>query len=149
MITIPDKPVSKKTRRWPMWAVIRTAGAGSIVATAHDASNAMLRAAVAYTHDNHVDYKRWWTLNQQKHALVLARIVVEAPTYRDTTHQGWASKPPAERCEWDTGGLVECQCHNLGKHTSQGRRLCGTHLNIAQRSGELRLITPLPKGTNK
>lgn len=103
------------------------------------------RAAVAYTHDNRVDHERWWTLNQNKHALVLARIMVEVPTYRGTTHQGWTSKPPAERCEWDTGGLVECQCHNLGKHTSQGRRLCGTHLNIAQRSGELRLIAPLPK----
>ena len=145
MITMPDKPVSKKTRRWPMWAVIRTAGSGSIVATAPDAPNAKLRAAIAYTRDDRVDYKRWWTLNQHKHALVLARIMVEVPMYRGTEYPGWNRKQPAERCEWDTGGLVECQCHNLGKHTTQGRRLCGTHLNIAQRSGELRLIAPLPK----
>ena len=128
-----------------MWAVIRTAGAGSIIATDHDAPNAKLRAAIMYTRDDRVDYDRWWELNQHKHALVLARIMVEVPTYRGTEYPGWNRKQPATRCEWDTGGLVERQCNNLGKHTQQGRLLCSTHLNIAQRSGELRLIAPLTK----
>ncbi len=140
MITLPDKPASKKTRRWPMWAVIRTYGHGSIVATAPDAPNAKLRAAIVYTKDDRVNYEQWWSLSHEKHRLVLAKVVVEAPTYRSTTHQGWASRPHEERCEWDTGGLVECQCRNLGKHTTQGRRICGTHLNIARRTGELKLI---------
>lgn len=46
MIHTADKPASKAVRRWPMWAVIRTAGVGSIVVTAHDAPNAKLRTAI-------------------------------------------------------------------------------------------------------
>lgn len=145
MIHVPDKPASKKTRRWPMWAVIRTAGAGSIIATDHDAPNAKLRAAIMYTRDYLVDFERWWGLNQHKHDLVLARIMVEVPTYRGAEYPSWHRKDPSVRCEWDTGGLVERQCHNLGKHTQQGRLLCSTHLHIAQRGGELRLIAPLTK----
>lgn len=141
MITVPDKPVSKKTRRWPMWAVIRTAGGGSIVAAAPDANNAKLRAAFSYTHDNRVDYERWWTLNQHKHALVLARIMVEVPTYRGTAYPGWNRKDPSVRCEWDMGGLVEHQCNNTTKiEIVEGRRLCCVHSAMAKRTGELRLI---------
>ena len=141
MITAPDKPVSKKTRRQPMWAVIRTAGAGSIVVTASDAPNAKLRAAIVYTRDDRVDYERWWALNQHKHALVLARIMVEVPTYRGTEYPGWNKKDPSDRCEWDMGGLVERQCNNTAKiEMIEGRRLCCVHSDMAKRTGELRLI---------
>lgn len=150
MINVPDKPASKKTRRWPMWAVIRTSGHGSIVATAPDAPNAKLRAAIAYSRNDRVDYECWWTQNQRKHNLVLARVIVETHTYLSTPYPRWTdtSKPREARCEWDTGGLVECQCNNIGKHVMQGRRLCGLHLKTAQRTGELRVIVSAQKVTS-
>lgn len=147
MIALPDKPASKAMRRQAMWAVIRTDGRGSIVSTAPDAPNAKLRAAIAYTRDDRLDYDRWWTLNQHRHRLVLARITVEVPTYRSTTHHGWTAKDPADRCEWDTGGLVEVQCHNTHKHTTpEGRKLCGAHHKMSIATGEMKLIVPIRKG---
>ena len=147
MIHTADKPASKAVRRWPMWAVIRTAGVGSIVVTAHDAPNAKLRAAIAYTHDNRADYESWWTMNSVKHGLVLTRITVEVPTYRGTEYSAWSRKPRSERCEWDMGGLVEHQCNNMTKiEIIEGRRLCCVHRAMAERTGEMRLIVPLKKG---